>query len=373
MVDVHEYRDALPGGPATGRGAGLNPGNRFESTRLHVLGEHLDLVMIESSEHPGGGQVKTEVYADASRSILNKIDSPDIGFNWSINPYRGCEHGCIYCYARPFHEMLGFSSGLDFETKIMAKLDAPRMLRKELARPKWNGEVIAMSGVTDCYQPIEAKLGISRGCLEVFADCRQPVGIVTKNRLVLRDLDLLKELSRHNAVRVAVSVTSVDPKLAQVLEPRASSPKERLKTIAKLSDAGVPVIAMVAPIIPGINDRQIPQVLEAVAAAGALSASYVLLRLPYQIKDLFTDWLQRHFSDRAQHVLSLIRQCRDGQLYDATFGKRMRGSGQVAEQIRQIFNHFKHRHHLDRSVSRMSNSGFRRPEADGQMSLFDQN
>ena len=370
MLPSHEYRDALTDGPAAGRGAGLNPGNRFESTRLHVLGEHLDLILVDESHNPGEGKIKTEVYADHSRSILNKVDSPDIGFNWSINPYRGCEHGCIYCYARPFHEMLGFSSGMDFETKIMAKPNAPSMLLKELARPKWQAQTIAMSGVTDCYQPIESKLKITRGCLEVFARCRQPVGIVTKNRLVLRDIDLLQELAHYNAVRVAVSVTSLDPHLARVMEPRASSPSERLKTISKLRKADVPVIAMVAPIIPGINDRQIPEILSAVADTGAQSVSYVLLRLPYQIKDLFLEWLDRHFPDRAKHVQSLLRQCRDGQLYDATYGKRMRGSGSIAEQIRQIFNTFKHRYKLNRPLAPMSNAAFRRPTTNGQLTLF---
>ena len=380
MESSYELRDTLPHGSVKGRGAGLNPGNRYESTRLHVLGEHLDLILVERSleleegcenNASEGRQVITHVYADHSRSILNPVDSPDIGFNWSINPYRGCEHGCIYCYARPFHEMLGFSCGMDFETKIMAKLKAAKMLRKELARPRWQAQMIAMSGVTDCFQPIEAKLKITRACLEVLAHCRQPVGIVTKNRLVLRDLDLLQELAKHRAVCVAVSVTTLDPKLARIMEPRASSPVDRLKTIEKLHQAGVPVLAMVAPVIPAINDREIPKILEAVAAVGAQSASYVLLRLPHQVQDLYIDWLKRYFPDRADHALSLLRQCRHGQLYDPAFGRRMKGSGQIARQIRQIFHTFKRRYHLHRPMPAMSNTAFRRPTTDGQMSLFE--
>lgn len=370
MADHHEYRDALTTGPARGRGSGLNPGNRFESTRLHVLGEHLDEVLAEQSEDALGRQVTTHVYADRSKTIINSVDSPDIGFNWSLNAYRGCEHGCIYCYARPYHELLGFSCGLDFETKIVAKMEAAAMLRRELAKPKWQGEVIAMSGVTDCYQPVEAKLGITRGCLEVMAQCRQPVGIVTKNRLVARDLDLLMELSRYDAVHVAVSVTSLDPKLAAKMEPRASSPSDRLETIRRLREAGVGVSAMIAPIIPGINDREIPQLIEAVADAGAASANYTLLRLPHQVKDLFLEWLARYFPERAGHVESLIRDSREGELNQSEFGKRMRGTGQFARQIRNLFMVLRRKHGLPRPGRGLSGAHFRRPMVDGQMSLF---
>ncbi len=373
MPESFEYQDGLTQGAVRGRGAGLNPGNRFEAVRLHVLGEHLDQVAIEI----GGtaGQVATQVFRDHTRKAINRVDSPDIGFNWSINPYRGCEHGCIYCYARPFHEMLGLSSGLDFETKIIAKLDAPKLLRKELASPRWKGETIAMSGVTDCYQPLEARLRITRGCLEVLAECRQPVGIVTKNRLILRDLDLLTELARHNAVRVAVSLTSLDPHLAAKMEPRASSPADRLHTIKELNQAGVPVVVMVAPIIPAINDREIPNILEAAAQAGAIGAHYVLLRLPYQIKTLFKDWLVKHFPNRAKHVETLIRDTRGGELYDATYGVRMRGTGTFAAHIAEMFKIYARRHGLDGRKNKLgpvSSAGFRPPilGASGQMALF---
>jgi len=372
MSDDYKYPDALDQGPSIrGRGAGLNPGNRFESVRLHVLGEHLDHMAVES-DGPAG-TVTTKVYRDHTKKIINRVDSPDIGFNWSINPYRGCEHGCVYCYARPFHELLGFSSGLDFETKIVAKFDAAQMLRKELARPSWKGETIAMSGVTDCYQPIESKLRITRRCLEVLAECRQPVAIVTKNRLVLRDIDLLRDLARHNAVRVAMSVTSLDPHLAAKMEPRASSPADRLHTVRELSRAGVPVSVMMAPIIPGLNDREIPQLLEAASGAGALSAHYVMLRLPYQVKSMFLDWLGRHFPDRAKHVESLLRSTRGGKLYEAAFGRRMKGHGVFAQQIAQLFKVSARRYGLDGQRSRlepMAAAGFRRPTIGGQMVLF---
>ena len=372
MAEPYEYPDALVEGGVKGRGAGLNPGDRFESVRLHVLGEHLDEVLTEFDDKR---QVKTRVFRDRSRTLINYVDpeaSPDISFRWSINPYRGCEHGCVYCYARPGHEYLGLSSGLDFETKLLAKLDAPQLLRKELSSPRWRGETIAMSGVTDPYQPIESKLRIARGCLEVMAECRQPVGIVTKNRLITRDLDLLVELSRYQAAVVCVSVTTLDPKLARVMEPRASSPAERLKTIRKLSDAGVRTAVMFAPVIPGINDREMPAVLEASADHGATGAGYVLLRLPHQIKALFTDWLAKHFPDRRSHVESLLRQTHNGALYDARPGIRQRGEGPIAAQIAQMFKLYKRRFGLEGKVGSLSGAAFRPPRTDasGQMALF---
>jgi DNA repair photolyase len=368
--DGYEYRDALPSGPVRGRGAGLNPGNRYETVRLHVLGEVLDAPDGKGIE-AAAPVVKTQVFPDRTRTLINRVDSPDVPYNWSINPYRGCEHGCIYCYARPDHERLGFSCGLDFETKILAKFDAPAILRRELARPSWRGEMIAMCGVTDCYQPIEAELRITRGCLEVMAQCRQPVGIVTKSRLVLRDLDLLRELAAHGAVAVTVSVTTLDNQLAAKMEPRAAAPRERLRTIAALAQAGVPVSASVAPIIPGLTDREIPAILKALAEAGAQHAGYVLLRLPYQVKDLYLDWLARNFPDRAGHVESLLRQTRGGALYDSRFGKRKRGEGPVAEQVGRVFRVFAARYGLNRPRPERPASGFRRPVLGGQGSLFE--
>ena len=375
--------DALPAGPARGRGAQLNPANRFEGHRLHVLGDHLDHQQRERHDDapctggpPGHGrQYPTQVFADTSRTIINYVDpdkSPDIHFRWTVNPYRGCEHGCVYCYARPTHEYAGMSSGLDFETRILAKHDAPRMLRAELASPKWQGEPIVMSGVTDPYQPIEREQRVTRGCLEVFAECRQPVSIVTKNRLILRDIDLLQTLARHHAVGVSVSITTLDATLAQRMEPRASAPRDRLETVRRLTDAGVPTSVMVAPIVPGLTDREVPTILQQAAEAGARSAGYVLLRLPHQLKALFLDWLGRHYPDRAQHVESLLRGARGGALYDATPGTRQRGEGPVATQIGQMFKLYARRHGLTGHHHQLSGAAFRPPSTDatGQMTLF---
>ena len=365
-IDV-EYADVLPDGAVRGRGAGLNPGNRFDGLRLHVLGEHLEDAQ---KAHPKGVQVPTRIYADRTRSVINRVDSPDLNFNWTLNPYRGCEHGCIYCYARPTHELLGFSCGVDFETKIVAKHDAPGILRRELGVPSWKGEPIVMSGVTDCYQPIEAKLGITRRCLEVMAECRQPVGVVTKNRLVVRDIELLQQLAAVNAVSVGISLTTLDAHLAAVMEPRASCPTDRLRAIGELSEAGIPVTAILAPIIPGLNDHEIPRLLEAAANAGAGSAMWMMLRLPYQVKSLFIEWLARHFPDRARKIESQIRRMRSGKLYDSSFEHRMRGHGPIAQQIKDTFRVFSVRYGLNRHSPQLSCEAFRKPNINGQLNLF---
>lgn len=356
-------------GPVRGRGAGRNPGSRFDDIRLTVLGEARD---DELAEHPDGRQTPTTVLNDDARTVLNRVDSPDIHMQWTLNPYRGCEHGCIYCYARPGHEYFGLSSGIDFETRIFAKRTAPALLRAALARRSWAGEPIVCSGVTDPYQPIERDLRITRGCLEVLAECRQPVAFITKNRLILRDLDLLSALHEHNAAQVAVSITTLDNTLAAKLEPRASGPAARLETIRRLTDAGIPVKVMAAPIIPGLTDRELPRILESAAEAGATTAGYVLLRLPHQVKALFLDWLQRHHPDRARHVESLIRQTRGGALYDATFHTRKRGEGPIADQIHQTFRLFARRHDLDKPGPGLNTRAFRPPTKDvkGQMGLF---
>ena len=353
-----EFRDALPHGKVRGRGAGLNPGNRFEDVRLHVLGDALEEKRIES---PDGVQVGTVVYDDAARTIINPVDVPDLSMKWTVNPYRGCEHGCIYCYARPGHEYLGMSSGLDFETRIFAKRDAARLLRKELAHPKWKGEAIVMSGVTDPYQPVERELKITRACLEVMAECNQPVGFITKNHMITRDIDLLSRMAKVNAASAAISITTLDPKLAAKMEPRASSPAARLAAVRELANAGIPVTVMTAPIVPGINDHEIPALLEAAKDAGASGAGYVMLRLPYQIKDLFLEWLQRHFPDRASKVESFIRGMRHGKLYDSTFYERQKGVGPHAEQVRATFKLFARRHGLAGNRRSLSSEGFSRP------------
>ncbi len=359
-----EVRDGLTHGQVRGRGAGINPGNRFESVRLHVLGEHLDE---EAREHPHGRQVATAILDDHTRSIINRVDSPDLPFNWTVNPYRGCEHGCVYCYARPTHELLGFSCGLDFETKIMAKRDAPRLLRDALRHHKWQGEPIMMSGVTDPYQPMEEDLRITRGCLEVCAELGQPVSVITKNRLMLRDIDLLADLASRDLARCIVSLTALDNRLAASMEPRASSPTARLETIAALSAAGVPVIVMTAPIIPGLNDHEIPRLLQAAAEAGAVGAGYIMLRLPLQVKAIFLDWLSRTRPEAAGRVEAYLRGVRDGELNNAQFGTRFRGTGPRAEQIGMTFDVFKRRYKLDRPLPAMKRGEIHRR----QRGLFD--
>ncbi|MGP1347025.1 MAG: PA0069 family radical SAM protein [Phycisphaerales bacterium] len=370
----HTYRDALPHAPAHRRGAALNPGNRFESVRLHVLGEELDRQWIERESAGDGGRptrVQRTVFEDKTRSIINKVQrAPDIPFDWTVNPYRGCEHGCVYCFARQYHEYLGFSCGLDFETKLMAKPRAAELLQNELAHPRWRPEPIVMSASTDIYQPIEHELRIARQCLQVMADAAQPVSTMTKSAMVLRDTDLWSRLASLEAARITITIVTLDDQLARSLEPRASSPAARLRAIRQLTDAGIPVTLNIAPVIPGLTDHEIPAILEAAAEAGAISAAWVLLRLPYQLKDLFLDWLQRSVHpDRAKRVESLIRQSRGGKLYDASHN-RGRGDGPLALQIAQNFRVFARRHHLDRTPTPLTGRHFTPPQAGGQMPLF---
>jgi len=366
------YRDALPHGPAHRRGAGLNPGNRFEAVRIHVLGEELDRQWVERENEDGSiNRVERKVFLDRTQRIINRVArTSDVPFDWTLNPYRGCEHGCIYCFARPYHEFLGFSCGLDFETKLVAKPDAPRLLRQELAAPSWRPEPIVMSASTDIYQPIEHKMRIARQCLEVMAECGQPVTTMTKSALVLRDVDLWSRVAEMNTGRVTITLVTLDADLAQKLEPRATLPAGRLRTIRELTAAGVPVSVNVAPIIPGLTDVELPRILEAVAEAGARRAAWVLLRLPYQIKDLFLDWLKRSVHpDRARKVESLIRQSRGGKLYEASFN-RHRGRGPIVEQVAQTFDVFTRKYGLNRDIRPLSTAHFRRPDVSGQMALF---
>ena len=370
--DEFAYRDALPNGLAHRRGAGLNPGNRFETVRLHVLGEEIDRQWIERQEEDGSSRrVERQVFFDRTQRIINQVaKTSDVPFDWTLNPYRGCEHGCIYCFARPYHEYLGFSSGLDFETKLMAKPDAPALLKQELASPRWKPEPIVMSAITDIYQPIEHKMRIARQCLEVMADCGQPVTTMTKSALVLRDTDLWLRLAEMNAGRVTITLVTLDAELAQKLEPRASSPAGRLRAIRELAAAGVPVSVNIAPIIPWLTDVELPRILEAISEAGARRAAWVLLRLPYQIKDLFLDWLKRSVHpDRARKVESLIRQASGGKLYRASPDRR-RGQGHLAAQIAQTFDLFTRKYGLNRDIRPLSTAHFRRPEISGQMHLF---
>jgi DNA repair photolyase len=351
-----------------GRGASWSPANRFE--KLHVDLTDVDLVDDDPEADlpaPGSGAARekprpaTQYFDDKTKTIVAHNQSPDVGFEVSINPYRGCEHGCIYCFARPAHEFLGFSAGLDFESKIMVKRDAPRLLEAELSSPKWKPQLLMMSGVTDCYQPIERKLKITRGCLEVLAKFRNPVAILTKNRLVTRDLDILSELARHNAVVVNLSITSLDIDLQRILEPRTSAPSARLDAVAQLRAAGIPVGVMVAPVIPGINDHEIPAIVAACGKAGARFAGHVLLRLPWAVRPLFEHWLDEHFPERKTKVLDRLRASRGGKLYDSRWRKRQTGEGIFAEQISNMFEVACRRAGMTER-SKLSAAAFRRPQ-----------
>ncbi len=366
--------------PVRGRGADSDPANRFESVHLDVLpegGGDEDLIH-EYTEDVGDRRIKTTVFRDRTRTVINPVDSPDIHFNWSINPYRGCEHGCIYCYARPTHETLGLSCGLDFETKIFAKIDAPAILRRELARPAWEPAQLMMSGVTDPYQPVERKLELTRSILGVLRECNHPVSLVTKNALIARDIDLLQPLAALGAASTAVSITSLDPTLSAAMEPRAASPARRLETVRALSEAGIPVTVLVAPVIPGLNDTEIPGILEASRDHGARGAGMIMLRLPWQVKELFTEWLGRtQHPSKAARVESLIRQTRGGELYNAEFKTRMRGEGTIARHIHDTFGVFCRRLGLrtregsEGPPEPLNTGAFVRPELDtNQLKLF---
>ena len=338
--------------PPVARGALTNPPNRFE---------HISLERDEDWDPNEDPLPHTQFLADRSNTLITYNDSPDVGFEASINPYRGCEHGCIYCYARPFHEYLGFSAGLDFETRIMVNQDAPKLLRSELSSPKWKPQVIALSGVTDCYQPVERRLKLTRGCLEVLAEFRNPVAIITKNSLVTRDIDLLSNLATAHAIAVFVSLTTLDTELRKVMEPRTSPPATRLAAIRALAQAGIPVGVLIAPVIPGLTDHEIPALVEAAAEAGARAASYVILRLPHAVAPLFEQWLATHFPERKEKVLQRIRSMRNGKLYEYAFGKRMRGEGIFAEQVDSLFDIACRKHGLAGRMPELSTAAFRRP------------
>jgi DNA repair photolyase len=342
---------AHPGHAIPGRGAAINPSNRFESSHLEIDPD------LPAEEQPNP---RTQFFFDTTESLLTPNSSPDVGFDVGLNCYRGCEHGCAYCFARPFHEYLGWSSGLDFESKILVKERAPELLRQELSRPRWRPRTVGMSGVTDCYQPAERHFKLTRRCLEVFAEFRNPVAVITKNFLVTRDLDYLAELARHDCAVVNVSVTTLDSELAGNLEPRASRPEHRLRAIRLLAEAGVPVNVMVAPVIPGLTDHEIPAILDAAAGAGARRASMVLLRLPWAVKDIFTSWLDLHAPGKKERVLDRLRRMHGGRLYDADWGKRMKGEGIFARQISDLFGIAARRAGLNKATFTLSPEHFRR-------------
>ncbi|MBI2369661.1 MAG: PA0069 family radical SAM protein [Deltaproteobacteria bacterium] len=346
--------------PIRGRGASENPPNRFAERWVEPDPE---------AAEPEEPAPTTQFLKDSSRSILSFNDSPDVGFTVSVNPYRGCEHGCCYCYSRPTHEYLGFSSGLDFETKILVKEDAPALLRRALASPQWQAQVVAMSGVTDPYQPVERRLTLTRRCLEVFVEFRNPVVIVTKNALVTRDRDLLAELARYEAAAVYLSITTLDAGLARIMEPRTSQPARRLAAIEALAQAGVPAGVLVAPVIPGLTDHELPSIIAAATKAGARFAGYVVLRLPHGVKDLFEQWLTQHFPDRKAKVLNRIRSLRGGRLNDPRFGSRMEGEGPWATQLAGLFALACRKAGIHEGTPTLSTAAFRRP-SDPQLPLF---
>jgi len=352
--------------PARGRGALGNPDNRYAEHRREATddGWHRD----------APPPLKTQLQVDASRSIISRNRSPDIPFDRSINPYRGCEHGCIYCYARPTHAWLGLSPGLDFESRLFYKPGAAHQLVQELSKPGYNAATLALGANTDPYQPVEQRLRVTREILEVLAACRHPVAVTTKSALVLRDLDLLAEMAGRRLVAVNVSITTLEPALARRLEPRAATPGRRLAVVRTLAEAGIPVGVLVAPLIPALNDHELERILGAAKAAGASRAETLLLRLPLEIKELFEDWLTAHYPDRAERVLSLIRQCREGGLNDARFGTRMSGTGPYADLLRQRFDLASKRMGLNRHLESWDLDGtrFQPPLRQGnQLTLFD--
>jgi DNA repair photolyase len=349
-------------------GSRIDPPNRFEAVHRERDFEHFqwDQEYLRSVSNR-----KIEFLPDSSKSIVSENDSPDVPFRYSLNPYRGCIHSCSYCYARPTHEYLGFNAGLDFETKIVVKHDAAALFREFLAKDSWKPEPITFSGVTDCYQPAERQFQLTRQCLGVALECRQPISIVTKNALVLRDLDILKSLAADDLIHVYLSVPTLSVELARDMEPRASIPPARLRAIGMLAEAGIPVGVMVAPIIPGLNDSEVPAILAAAKESGAITASYVLLRLPLAVESVFQEWLQRTQPLKAERILTRIRQTRGGALNKSAWGERMVGAGEIAEQIGSMFKMFKRKHGLDSRLPPQNCDAFRPPlPKSGQMRLF---
>jgi DNA repair photolyase len=347
-----------------GRGAGLNMTGRYELKTREVFDDGW-------SSLEDLAPFKTEVQVEKPRTIITRNQSPDLSFDRSINPYRGCEHGCVYCFARPSHAYMGLSAGVDFEARLFAKPDAPRLLERELSRPGYKVQPIAIGTNTDPYQPIERQWRIMRQLLEVLEAAGHPVGIVTKSALVMRDIDILSRMASKGLARVALSVTTLDRKLARTLEPRASTPEKRLEAMRALSDAGIPVSVMAAPVIPGLNDHEIERILDSAKAAGADAAGYVMLRLPIEVSPLFRDWLLRHYPDRYRHVMSLIRSMRGGKDYDAEFGKRMRGTGPYAWQIARRFDLTAKRLGLNLRKTQLRTDHFIPPRGEGvQLSLL---
>ena len=347
---IREFRKDI-----RGRGASSNVTNRYDSLTYEATEEDFDNYQEDKTS------LKTEVLKDTSRTIITENKSPDIGFNYSVNPYRGCEHGCAYCYARPTHEYLGFSPGLDFESKIVIKEHAPELLREALMKRSWKPQVIHISGVTDCYQPLERKLELTRGCLKVLAEFRNPVSMITKNALITRDIDIFKDLAAIGGVMLMISVTSLNAELIRKLEPRTSHPLARLKAIEALANAGIPVGVNVAPCIPGLTDHEMPMILKAAKDAGATMAGYTALRLPSSVLPIFEEWLEVHQPLRKEKVLNSVRDIRGGKLNSAEFGSRMRGEGPRADQMAQLFKLYTRKYELNMKDFNLSTAHFQRP------------
>ena len=354
-----------PSRSVRGRGAGSNASGRFESLEREAFDDGW------TGDDDTPPPLRTTTTPEKARVIITRNDSPDVGFDRSINPYRGCEHGCIYCYARPAHAYMGLSPGLDFESRLFFKPEAAGLLAAELTRPTYKPGVIHIGGNTDPYQPVERGLRITRQVLEVLSEFRHPLSIITKSALITRDVDLLGPMGQAGLARAAVSITTLDRALARAMEPRAATPERRLEAVRRLAEAGVPTVVMFAPVIPGLNDHELEGVLQRAAEAGATGAGYVALRLPLEIKDLFAEWLAEKWPDRAERVMSLVRQMRGGKTYDAEWGKRMKGEGPIAEMLAQRFKFAKRRYRLDAVAPPLDLSRFRvPPRAGDQLELF---
>lgn len=352
----------------TGRGTGLTPANRFTGRQIEIDPSHLEY---DDDAQRQQQRPQTRYFEDASQSVISENDSPDVPFRYSLNPYRGCLHGCSYCYARTSHEYLGLNAGLDFETTIFVKKNAAELFRTWLCRARYQPERVMMSGITDCYQPVERALKITRECLQVANEASQPISIITKNKLITRDIDLLSDLAKRQLCSVALSINSLDQSLTKLMEPDCSPPKSRLDAVRQLTSAGIPVHIMVSPVIPGLNDHEIPAVLKQAAEAGAQSAHYLILRLPLAVQEIFTDWLTNRCPNKLDVVLSRLRSVRNGELSSSKFGERMRGTGPMADQIQQLFQITARKYGLKNSIAPLRTDLFIPPRSpDGQLRLF---